>query len=108
MVHDVKKMKKRITRFCRLFPFAEKLFEKKIGESLSIPFAKIEPLMSEQQGNHLSVTRRAFRTYVAIYLGKSQRDIDTGKPSILYQLCDFSQKDSAVEVTKKKDLTAFS
>ena len=108
MVHDVRKMKKGITRFCRLFSFAEKLFEKEIGESLSIPFAKIEPLMSEQQANHLSVTRRAFRAYVAISLGKSQRDIDTGKPSILYQLCAFSQEDSAAKVTKKKDLIAFS
>lgn len=88
--------------------FAEELFFKKgIDESVRIPYSTIEPLRLGQQGNHLDVTRRAFRAYIAIYLGKSQTEVDTGKPSVTHQLCSFSQGDSAVKVTKKKDLEDF-
>ena len=92
----------------RLASFAEELFSyRKIDESVCIPFSRIEPLMSGQRGNRLDVTRRAFCAYIAIRLGKNQRDVCTGKPSLIYQSCDFSKKDFAVKVTKKKDLKDF-
>ena len=88
--------------------FAEELFFKKgIGEFVRIPYSTIEPLRLGQQGNYRDVTRRAFCTSIAMFLGKSQREVCTGKPSVMYQLCSFSQGDSAVKVTKKKDLEDF-
>jgi len=98
------------SRFCALFRFADYLFDKKDGESVTIPFTEIEPLIRKKSDNPLSIVRRAFRQYFKEKFGitNADRRIDD-ESSIMNQTCDFKQNEqiAAITVTKKKDPKEF-
>ena len=103
-------MKERRSRFSSLFPFAEKLFEKKNGESTNIPFSELAPLFKSPKDDHIKMTRRMFRQYLKDKLRR--KDVDRridDEPSIMNRLCDFQTDDQkrVVKVTKEKNLEDF-
>ena len=100
-------MKEGRSRFCSLFPFAEKLFEKENGKPVNIPFGELTPLFQSPKDDHIKITRRMFRQYLKDKLGR--KDVDRridDEPSILNQLCDFETdyQKRIVKVTKKRNL----
>jgi len=66
--------------------------------------------MVGQKGEHHDVTRRAFCAYIAKRLGKAQREVDSGNPSILHLLRTFEtcKEKSKVRIYKNKELKKIS
>jgi hypothetical protein len=79
--------------------FADELFSKKNGESISIPIGVLGSLLEGQKGGPVDVTRRAFGAYIEKRF--KVKKPHTGTPSIMNKLLEFRTEGDYVIVIKK-------
>jgi hypothetical protein len=84
-----------------LISYWKKIPDKKVGDSISIPFSEIKPLLDGQIGHEVNVTRRSFIQFLIDCY--SVEKPDHGNPSLLSRLVSFEEEENIIKIIIKGD-----